>query len=232
MPTSVSVQAWLNTPSAGNVLPPALQSILSAYSSPRQARVRYGEEVPRKDWYDYLRDLVGAIAAHQRATPVYVPFAPGTPTLAARELLERARHQSALEALEGQRLGLEERRLALEAAGGGQTIGTPSWKAAQRSYLVARAKKALDEWWAQFPQGPSVPEVQKKIDEILDVVRNEAAMLGFSAMSGEIDDIVETVRDLLERSSGLKKTSGASGTSSTQLKGIDRLRPTSSGRPA
>lgn len=92
--------------------------------------VDYGNEVPRRDWWDNLQEMITRQQMYRAANPVYIPFAPGTPTLQARN----AAIQNAL----------------AEAAITGIYKGQPTWERQyQSSLLKMRRQQQAAESQAQ-----------------------------------------------------------------------------------
>ena len=93
-------------------------------------RPQYGAE-PVKDPQQYLGEMLSSIEAHRMKNPVYMPFEPGTPTLAGKQFeAQQAAQDFSREVTEAELTGLykgkptlEAQRLAITAAKSGGSGG-------------------------------------------------------------------------------------------------------------
>jgi len=136
-----------------------------------------------------------------------LPYAPGTPTLSARELMETTRSNIAKEALDR----MQEERMRQEFNLRQQDLTLSEKRAQARAKLFNTFKQQLDEWWAKYPDGPSTQDVQSALNQISTRLWSTAP----SAMTeGLTLDDIKDIEDMIRVLAGQQprwKTNSAGG---------------------
>lgn len=150
---------------------------------------------PWTDWYSVLSGLLTAQSAYEKANPVYMPFAPGTPTLEAIREANRAAEAAQQLALQAQGLGLEGQRIGLEAAKMAQDRVDTTRKARARAQLIDEYGKLIDQKWAEKGDNVTQEEAEdllRRIEASILARANEALENGLTLT--DLQQIIDILR--------------------------------------
>lgn len=167
---------------------------------------QHGIEGNRRSWVDHLQTLAQVIGTTQAQNPVYSPFAPGTPTLGAQQLIESARQNA-------QALALEQERLNRQ--GVSASSGIPDTKVMKYSLANAAAQMAEEAWdnyvISQGLKPGEVPsdtlESEKWINSVMPGLKAgiyDQVIRGYGGTTKDAEELSMTIENFLRSRAGLR----------------------------